>query len=330
MTPVQQVTIAVARLPKVRYVSKWDSSTIAGKGTWKPKFVMLHHTALPTAITKKSSSLAYVTRSNGTWGPVRLCHFLIDRDGTVHVCAAVKTYHAGTGGPRWGVAAGAMNAYAWGIEIEDPGLGQTMTAAQIESAAILTAGLIDAMGVTDANVIQHKEWNPSGKTDTRYTTAFWRERVAAARAKPKEPKPVAASKSGPTLKHNGKVGATTQHKVPVDTPVTVVGAQWYTAAVIDIPKGGEYALTFQVRMPKGVGNGEVELVRLGWPGLAKQDSTGHNVALAAVVASNGELRRWRTPIQGHLIVGGGPVAFRILMPKGNHKQRFVCKATRVT
>jgi hypothetical protein len=118
------------------------------------------------------------------------------------------------------------------------------------------------------------------------------------------------------------------HKTPVIAPVTVVGDRWYTAAVINIPKGGEYALTLQVRMPGGVGEAESELVRLNWPGLAKQDSTGHNQVDAANKMA-GVWRRWRTPIQGHTIAGGGPVAFQILMPPGNHKQRFVAKATRV-
>jgi hypothetical protein len=139
---------------------------------------------------------------------------------------------------------------------------------------------------------------------------------------------VAASKPGPTLVHSGVQGKTVMHKTPVTKPVTVVGGKWYTAATIVIPKGGEYACTMQVRMPAKAADAECELVRLGWEGLSKEDSTGHNQADAAH-KMYGVWMRWRTPIQGHTISGGGKLAFRILMPPGTHVTRFVCKATRV-
>lgn len=323
MTPAQQVRFAVARLQSagvaVRYVKGWDDLRIAGRGTFAPRFTMLHHTA-------GTSSLAYMTRPNGEWGPVRLAHFLVNRDGSVDVCAAVKTYHAGRGGPKWGVAAGGMNGYAWGIEIEDLGRGLTMTDAQIASAAMLAGGLNDAMGRRDVDAtIQHREWNPSGKTDTRYPTTFWLDRIAEERKKVSTT--VVASKVGPTLKHSGKVGSSSpMYKTPLAKPVTVTGGQEYTAAVLDLP-AGRYICTFQVRMPKGVGAAEAELVRLGWPGLTKEDSTGHNPVPAAS-RMFGVWRRWRTPIE-HSMDGGGKVAFRIVLPAGSHPMRFVCKATRI-
>lgn len=169
MTPEQQVKAALSghKWPVV-YEKRWNDPGIAGKGTWKPRFVMMHHTA-------GWNSLGVLM--NTRWPPVRGSHFLIDRDGTVHVLSAVKAYHAGAGGPRWGVASGQMNSYAWGIEIEDPGNARTMTAEQIDSAASLARGLLEAMGVTTDNLIQHKEWNPDGKVDTRYSTKFWVEKV---------------------------------------------------------------------------------------------------------------------------------------------------------
>lgn len=176
MTPEQQVRQAVAKLPNVRFEKGWNDPRIAGRGTWAPRFVMLHHTA-------GTKSLGTLTRT--AWPPVRGAHFLIDRDGLVRVLSSSKAYHAGKGGPRFGVAAGMMNAYAWGIEIEDLGKGQTMTPAQIDSAAALTAGLLDAMGADLDAVIQHKEWNPRSKVDTRYSTSFWRDKVAAELAPPK-------------------------------------------------------------------------------------------------------------------------------------------------
>lgn len=123
------------------------------------------------------------------------------------------------------------------------------------------------------------------------------------------------------------VGKSLMHKTPLGKPVKVKGGTWYTVAVFDTPKGGKFHHTLQVRMPAGVGAAEVELVRLGWPGLAEEDSTGHNPVPAAVKMF-GTWRRWRTPIQ-HPIDGGGKVAHRILMPAGVHTMRFVAKATRV-
>lgn len=176
MTPKQQVKAALKDHPfPVEWERRWDSARIAGRGTWAPRFVMLHHTA-------GRDSLAVLKTT--AWPPVPGASFLVDRDGTVHVISASKTYHAGKGGPRWGVAAGGMNSYAWGIEIEDLGRERTMTDAQIKSAAALAGGLLEAMGVTvSAGLIQHKEWNPRGKVDTRYTTRFWANHVRTAMQK---------------------------------------------------------------------------------------------------------------------------------------------------
>lgn len=174
MKPADMVRVALAGHPyPVRYERNWNRLWIAGRGTWAPRWVMLHHTA-------GTHSLGVLMKTR--WLPVRGAHFLIDRDGTVHVLSARKAYHAGTGGPRWGVARNAMNAFAWGIEIEDLGLTQSMTDEQIESAALLSGGLLEAMGQGLDHLIQHKEWNTTGKVDTRYSTGFWREKVEATMA----------------------------------------------------------------------------------------------------------------------------------------------------
>lgn len=319
MTPEQQLRAALGWLPKttrIVFEKDWNSPRIAGRGTWAPKFVMLHHTA-GTASLKPLLNTA--------WPPVRGAHFLVDRDGTVRVLAAGKAYHAGKGGPRFGIDAGMMNGYAWGIEIEDLGKSQTMTDAQIDSAARLSRGLLEAMGRDLDALIQHREWNPAGKVDTRYPSAFWRDRVTAV-TKPQE----VANMSTPTIGRplaKWPVGKSLMHKTPVSKPVTVDGGTWHTVAIINTPAGGKFHHTLQVRMPANVGDAEVELVRLGWPGLGKEDSTGHNTVPAAVKMF-GAWRRWRTPIQ-HPIDGGGPVAYRILMPAGAHAMRFVAKATRI-
>ena len=94
--------------------------------------------------------------------------------------------------------------------------------------------------------------------------------------------------------------------------VRVPGGKWVTLGVIDLPRGGRFSATLQVRQPKGGKAGEVELTRLGW-GDAKsptdRDATGGNPLPAASV-----IRRWRTPIEGHPLAGGGPLEARIWLP----------------
>ena len=328
MTPELVVRTAVDNVSaKVVYEKNWNSAKIAGKGAWSPKFVMLHHTA-------GSSSLGLL-RDGNPYRPVRGAHFLIDRDGTVHVLACVLAYHAGKGGPKWGVAAGMMNHYAWGIEIEDLGRAQSMTPAQIKSAAQLAAGLLKAMGRDLDCLIQHREWNPVGKVDTRYSSSFWHEKVAA--EWPKPPKVTAAAVSKP--KRLGlsldkwPIGKRVMDKVGAHTDpnwFTVQGGDWVTLAIIDLPAGGSFGCELQVRMPRGVAAGEARLGRMAWgdAGPGQIDDTGHNPIPAAGVIA-GVIFRWRTPIN-HNIVGGGPLAYQIFMPPGVHKMRFVAKAVRTS
>lgn len=174
MTPERQMRNAVDRLRaagiEVTLRPRWDDSWISGRGTFNPRYVMLHHTA-------GRSSLGVLT--NTQWPPVRAAHVLVNRDGSVDVLGCHVTYHAGSGA-GFGVPANTMNLYAWGIEIEDLGQARTMTDAQIDSTAILTAGLLDGMGQPIDHVIQHKAWSSTGKPDTRYTDEFWRAKVRKA------------------------------------------------------------------------------------------------------------------------------------------------------
>lgn len=110
--------------------------------------------------------------------------------------------------------------------------------------------------------------------------------------------------------------------------VEVVGGRWVSLAVIDLPKGGTFACSLQVRMPRGVPAAEARLARLGWGADAASgdiDTTGHNPIPAASI-----VQAWRTPIDGHNIVGGGPLAYQVYMPPGTHKVRFVAKAVRTS
>lgn len=109
--------------------------------------------------------------------------------------------------------------------------------------------------------------------------------------------------------------------------VTLPGDKLTTVAIIDLPAGGRYACTAQVRMPKGVAAGEAVLARLGWGDAAKgeRDETGGNPIPAASA-----FRRWRTPIEAHIIAGGGPLELRLWLP-GSKPQpvEFVYKVVRL-
>lgn len=315
------VLAAVSDIRKVKFAAKWDSRSIAGKGTWSPTFVMVHGTAGGDSLAGLASG-AY-----GDHRPVPGAHFLVSRDGTVHVLTHRKAYHAGRGGPLRGVAAGMMNGYAWGIEFETWQRVQDLTPAQIESGGKLIAGLLREMGAGLDRIIQHKEWAPKNKPhDTLYSTAWWKDQVSPFMSK------VTVPVKTPVVKHSGKIGSSSPyHKTPVTKPVTVVGsAKPYVAAILDLPEG-RYLCSFQVRMPAGAGDAEAEIVRLNFPGLAARDSTGHNPVPRARKLYD-KWWRWRSPIEHSIAVpeGGGKVSFEITMPPGVHKMRFVCKATRLS
>lgn len=144
----------------------------------------------------------------------------------------------------------------------------------------------------------------------------------------KESGVIVASKPGPKLKHNGKIGSVVEYKVPLGAEVAVPSGERYAVCTVNLPKGGRYLLTMQVRMPADTTSAaRIEMTRINWPGLAKRDSTGHN-RVPSAEKINGEWFRWNT--FNHCISGGGDVEFNIIMPKGNSKMRFVVKVERIT
>jgi hypothetical protein len=153
----------------VYYEDDWDNDDIAGNGTWSPKYVILHHTA-------GTNSLNWILYG-GEYQPVRLANFLVDKDGTLHVCAARKAYHAGKGGPLANVSKDSMNDYSIGIEIESLGQTQDLTNDQITTVSQLTNGWLDTGNLNSDVVYNHKDWSTTGKTDTRYDIAWWRDKI---------------------------------------------------------------------------------------------------------------------------------------------------------
>lgn len=127
-----------------------------------------------------------------------------------------------------------------------------------------------------------------------------------------------------TFKHGS------MYKTPLAKPLKLAAqAKGHDIAVVDLPKGAECLLTFQVRTLKGFSKPlEFELVRLGWGADGQAtDETGHAQIPPASLAF-GVSHRWRTV--NHVIAGGGKVAFRIYLPEGaSGEYRFVCKSVTV-
>lgn len=179
---------------KTKYVPNWDSSRIDpydGRSDFEG--VMLHHTA-------GINSLRYICYTN-PYKPVRAAHFLVARDGTVHVCSGVGAYHAGKGGP-WRfpkrgkdvtIYRNRGNSRLYGIEIESLGTSRRidgspegMTVEQVVETAILSAALLNAMrrgwrSWPVSRVIRHRDWT-SRKIDVKQDIEWWHEVIGIARS----------------------------------------------------------------------------------------------------------------------------------------------------
>lgn len=146
-----------------------------------------HHTA-------GTNSLEYVQNRKGTFP---FCNALIDRDGLVHILSTQSVWGSGRGGPWPGVAGrDSLHLVAWQNEVEDLGVRQSFTDAQLESLGRVNASLV-SLGVPLSNEVNHRDWTdgnpPVGgyplptagrKSDTRYGGAFLRTNTAKYLLKP--------------------------------------------------------------------------------------------------------------------------------------------------
>jgi hypothetical protein len=324
----------------VREVPGWKTrGRPASTGGFAPVGVLCHHTATGRNWTDAAVVNLLVRGRPDLPGP--LSQLGLDRAGTVHIVAAGRCNHADDARASGTVAAGDGNRLYIGIEAFNDGRGEPYPAAQYAAYVRLCAALsVEVTGNSVQTVRGHKETSTSGKPDPLFDMDAFRAAVAADMKKltastvPEEPPVTGNPAPGPTIGlplDRWPVGESIMHKTPLtlSKQALVTGGQWYTVATLVTPKGGKFLHSLQVRMPAGVDlEAEVELVRLGWPGLAREDSTGHNTVPPAVKWAGIGWRRWRTPIS-HAIDGGGPVAHRILLPPGEHRMRFVAKATRL-
>ena len=195
VSPTRLVQKLEAHNVPFKLVPGYDAARIDPfRGQSNFKGVMLHHTA-------GIDSLNYIVNTN-PYAPVRACHFLVQRGGTVQVVSAVGAYHAGKGGPVTlargvTIAKDQGNQHFYGIEIESkgttPNIGKSlggMTVDQVVSTALLSAALLDAMRPTwqslpVSRVIRHRDWTPR-KIDVLQDLDWWHQVIGIARRNRKD------------------------------------------------------------------------------------------------------------------------------------------------
>jgi N-acetylmuramoyl-L-alanine amidase CwlA len=188
-----------AGIPRVIFEDGWNDPKICPFGVSPSAGLVLHHTANGGA---KGNAPSLYWCLNNTYAPVRAAHFLIGRDGTVHVLSGRGSYHAGAGRVEGGMKVGdtwipssSGNKYLVGIEIESKGTDPStraaessvdgITRAQVKSTIKLTSAMIDLMGVGVDTVIRHADWAPRRKNDVLQPLSWWRRRIRRYRARQK-------------------------------------------------------------------------------------------------------------------------------------------------
>jgi hypothetical protein len=149
-----------------RKIKKVDGWRDRGRtGLWLPRGVMEHHTA-SSLQGGNAPSLGIVTHGRPDL-PGPLSNFLIGRDGTIFFVAAGRCNHAGFGGPLKGIPKDSGNAYLFGIEVENNGLGEPWGDETRKSMILLTALLLRRVDRHARMAVAHKEWAPGRKIDPK-------------------------------------------------------------------------------------------------------------------------------------------------------------------
>lgn len=163
--------IALDGLDGVVWETGWNDPKYNILSTFKVKYVIMHHTAGTDSLE--------LLKPNGKYNNVAAANFLVDKDGTIHVISAFKTYQAGEGSYP-GIPTDLMNDYSYGIEIESLGTSKNMPDVQIAAAAKLAGRIVTTFGNDYSSIINHKTWSSTGKPDTLYSDEFWQTQAAQA------------------------------------------------------------------------------------------------------------------------------------------------------
>lgn len=147
----------------------------AGRPNFTPVGIMLHHTAGP----KNGDAPTLNVCVNGRPDlPGPLCHIVLARSGIAHVIAGGRANHAGDGAqqvldrvkkddPVIGNAVTnkyadvkglSGNGYFYGIEVENTGVGEAYSDAQVNALAKICAAICQWKGWSSNRVIHHRQW----------------------------------------------------------------------------------------------------------------------------------------------------------------------------
>lgn len=128
-------------------------------GIRKPNFVILHHTAqkstqqtINTFLVKGKSEVS--------------AHYIVGKDGAVvqMVNDYLRANHAGVG--KWGNNSD-LNSSSIGIELDNNGIDEPFTTAQINSLVLLLETLKKRYNIPTANFIGHSDIAPGRKVDPK-------------------------------------------------------------------------------------------------------------------------------------------------------------------
>lgn len=164
-----------------------DDRPVPGRSsTWTGvRTIMIHHTAGSEAASAEGSQATFV-RTNGPNAP--LYQLMLGVSGRVWICSEQRSgqpepgraSHAGEGGPAFGMPRDRANESSLGIGVQCNGSHPLSTHRDQYAELIrLTAALCRRYGLTEANVLGHKEWTPR-KIDPRDDMARIRRDVRAA------------------------------------------------------------------------------------------------------------------------------------------------------
>lgn len=135
---------------------KWTQVGANNRGLADFRFIMWHHDASPEG--PSPGALNWVMYSE----VAPAASIWVDMDGVWHIYCAGLAWHAGRGGPGWGVAANMMNYYALGIET-DHTTGEVWPAKQLDSLRRGTAAIMDAYDIDpEPGLLFHKTWTDGG------------------------------------------------------------------------------------------------------------------------------------------------------------------------
>ncbi len=146
---------------RVKEVEGWKNR--GRPGTFAPRGVMFHHTASSQHGGAAPSLATCVRGRPDVTGP--LCHVLVGRDGTVHVIAAGRANHAGSGGPWRNIPRDSGNAFTVGVEVENNGVGERFSDELLEACDVVFATLLLGLRRRSGWLVGHKEWAPQRKID---------------------------------------------------------------------------------------------------------------------------------------------------------------------